>query len=518
MTHDVLDDVALEPVGEAWYVGGRLGRSRLSRGGVGGTVGVVGEVGGFLCHAEFFAFAGCLLAPHLDFHLAHLCLVVVLLGEVDISHGLRLAELQALCHSAHQDGIGDGVGNERHAVADVLRHLRHGIGVEGIDILHQGTDLEGDEVLHIRLEVRLRLFAGMLPAERVGVLAFGQGENAHIHALEQQEVDALDGCRDAGIVGVEHQDTVAGEALDDADVLGGEGGARCGDDVLEACLRHAEHIDIAFDDVAEVLPRHLVLGFEQAIGEVRLVIDGGFGRIDVLLEGMIDALQDSTAECNALAGEGMMGEDDTPGKPTDGCLVRIVAIAEPDTGPVEQVLALVAALQGTGRQVGLVLERIAQVIAMDSGILDASFAEVGETYIAALGRVEQVFLEALLRKLVEIEHSLAVGLLLALLVVHLLLFDLDAVFLAEPANGLVEGHLLLLHQEGDGRPAFAAGEALADVLGGRNVEGRRLVGVEGAQTDIVDPAAPQRHEIGNDIDDLSCVDDLVDGLLINHCS
>ena len=146
----------------------------------------------------------------------------------------------------------------------------------------------------------------------------------------------------------------------------------------------------------------------------------------------------------------------------------------------------------------------------------ASWMPRSRTYIAALGRIEQVVLEALLCKLVEIEHALAVGLLLALLVVHLLLLDLDAVFSAQPANGLVEGHLLLLHQEGDGRAAFAAGEALADVLGGRDVEGWRFVGVEGAQTDIVDPAAPQRHEIGDDIDDLSRVDDLVDGLLVNH--
>ena len=93
-------------------------------------------------------------------------------------------------------------------------------------------------------------------------------------------------------------------------------------------------------------------------------------------------------------------------------------------------------------------------------------------------------------KFIKVEHALTIGLLLTLLIVHLLFLDLDAILLAEPANGFVEGHLLLFHQEGDWRTAFAAGEAFADVLGRRNVERWRLVGMERTQTDIVDAAAP----------------------------
>ena len=130
----------------------------------------------------------------------------------------------------------------------------------------------------------------MFATERVGVFAFGQSNNADVHAFEEEQVDALDGGCDACIVGIEHEGTVSGESLDDSDMLGGQGCARCCNDILEASLRHAEHIDVTLDDVAKVLLRHLVLGFEQTVGQVRLVINGRFGRIDVFLESVIYTL------------------------------------------------------------------------------------------------------------------------------------------------------------------------------------------------------------------------------------
>ena len=86
---------------------------------------------------------------------------------------------------------------------------------------------------------------------------------------------------------------------------------------------------------------------------------------------------------------------------------------------------------------------------MDGSILDAAFAEVGQSDVTSLGSIEEVVLEALLGKFIEVEHPLTIGLLLTLLIVHLLFLDLDAILLAEPAYGFVEGHLFLLHQEGD---------------------------------------------------------------------
>ena len=127
---------------------------------------------------------------------------------------------------------------------------------------------------------------------------------------------------------------------------------------------------------------------------------------------------------------------------------------------------------------------------MDGSILDAAFAEVGKSDVTSLGSIEKVVLEALLGKFIKVEHPLTIGLLLTLLIVHLLFIDLDAILLAEPAYGFVEGHLLLFHQESDWRTAFAAGEAFADVLGRRNVERWRLVGMERTQTYIVNSAAP----------------------------
>ena len=147
-----------------------------------------------------------------------------------------------------------------------MRHLCHGVGIVGINVLEQRTGLERDEILHIGLEVVGDLFARMFATERVGVFAFGQSNNADVHTFEEEQVDALDGGSDACIVGIEHESTVAGESLNDANVLGGQGSTRSCYDILEASLRHAEHIYITFDYVAEVLLCHFVLGFEQAVG------------------------------------------------------------------------------------------------------------------------------------------------------------------------------------------------------------------------------------------------------------
>ena len=108
--------------------------------------------------------------------------------------------------------------------------------------------------------------------------------------------------------------------------------------------------------------------------------------------------------------------------------------------------------------------------------------------------------EVFLRPIVEDEHALAVALSAAFLVRKLAFADFDVILPGQVAEGVGIAQLLVLHNEVDGRAALATGEAFAEVFGGRDVERGVLVGMEGAQSDVVDAALPQRDKLGDDID------------------
>ena len=76
----------------------------------------------------------------------------------------------------------------------------------------------------------------------------------------------------------------------------------------------------------------------------------------------------------------------------------------------------------------------------------------------------------------------------------------------------------MLHDEVDGVAALAAGEALAEALGGRDVERGRLVVVEGAEAHVVDAALAQGHEVRHDVVNLRRVQYPVYGGLVYHFS
>jgi hypothetical protein len=54
----------------------------------------------------------------------------------------------------------------------------------------------------------------------------------------------------------------------------------------------------------------------------------------------------------------------------------------------------------------------------------------------------------------------------------------------------------VLHNEVNGRSAFAAGKTFANVFGRRNVERRRAIVVKGTQSYEVDAPLAKRNEIG----------------------
>ena len=74
----------------------------------------------------------------------------------------------------------------------------------------------------------------------------------------------------------------------------------------------------------------------------------------------------------------------------------------------------------------------------------------------------------------------------------------------------------MLHDEMYGVAPFATGEAFAEAFGGRDVERRGLVIVEGAEAHVIDAALTQGDEVRHDVINLRRVQYPVYGGLVYH--
>ena len=117
---------------------------------------------------------------------------------------------------------------------------------------------------------------------------------------------------------------------------------------------------------------------------------------------------------------------------------------------------------------------------------------------------------------VDDEHALAVVADAFLFVAEFAFLDLDVVFLCQITKSIVIGELLMLHDEMDGSAAFTACKAFADVLRGRDIEGGRLVVMEGTKSYKIDAAPTQCDEVRDDVNDVRCVQNPVYGRLVYH--
>ena len=90
------------------------------------------------------------------------------------------------------------------------------------------------------------------------------------------------------------------------------------------------------------------------------------------------------------------------------------------------------------------------------------------------------------------------------------------VFIGQPAQSLGVGHLLVLHDEGDGRTTLAATEAVAGVTGRRDHERRCLLVVERAQAFVVGTALAQRHKLAYHLYNVGGILDAFYCLMVDH--
>ncbi len=75
----------------------------------------------------------------------------------------------------------------------------------------------------------------------------------------------------------------------------------------------------------------------------------------------------------------------------------------------------------------------------------------------------------------------------------------------------------MLHDEVDGRTAFAAAETFADIAGLVDRERGSALVVERAQSLVVGAGAAQLHKVAYDIYYIGGVEDTLHGFLINSC-
>ena len=76
--------------------------------------------------------------------------------------------------------------------------------------------------------------------------------------------------------------------------------------------------------------------------------------------------------------------------------------------------------------------------------------------------------------------------------------------------------LLMLHDEIDRRSALAARKAFANILGRRNIERRRFIGMKRTQTDEVHPALAQRDKLRHNIHNVCRFQNPLPCYRINH--
>src|SRR5207302_1824126 len=238
----------------------------------------------------------------------------------------------------------------------------------------------------------------------------------------------------------------------------------------------------------EVHPvEHLALRVERCLRGVqvlrRLVTEGATAERDHATLEVPDGEEEAAAEAIVEAAPVLPGHD--------------------EAGPLEDLLAdLLASHEGEERVPAL--RRVPEVEALGDGGIDAPPLEVRPRALA-LRPPEPVRVER------EGElHRAVQRLPLALVPAAAILREVDAGPAGERPDGLGEREPVLAHQEAERVAADAAAEAVEDALRRIHREGRRLLGVKGAEALPVRAGLAEGDELAHEVDQIDAGADLVE--------
>ena len=196
-------------------------------------------------------------------------------------------------------------------------------------------------------------------------------------------------------------------------------------------------------------------------------------------------------------------------------VVEAVFVASCETDFYQKVF-VVAVLYSVIGEGGSAVWAVAELEAVDDGVAESTFVEVGETHRLTFIRCHHDVGEVILREAVDVEHALAFVLCRQFFRSLFAFLNLDAVFFRQITQCFLEGIMLMFHDETHRVAGFAAAEAFEDVSGWVDVERRRFLFVERAHTDEVGATFAERDEFAHHVFDACCLDDLVYGFAWNH--
>ena len=363
--------------------------------------------------------------------------------------------------------------------------------VVGVHVARQGGDAD------------IGLQARFVPQQAAGV------ENRLLLAIHglAGNLQAAQGGLIAGRVGVEGQDDAAGEALEQAQLVLGEGGAHRRDGVGKAGLVQGDHVQVALDDDRLVEGADGLARPVEAVQQVAFVKQGRLRRVEEL--GNVIWVQDARPKADHAAaliadGDGDAVAEavvDAAGGGLGGLGLGLLGLARPlgrlahrDQPGVNQVLLAVALgfevferrIPGIGG--------IAQPKGFQRGILQAALAQVGQGLLPGGGAGELVTVKS--------DRFFQQGTQVLVLFGGFLLLgrgrlELHAGFFGQGVQGLAEIPALFLHYITEDIAALVAlPKAAPGARFGEDHEGRRArVGVEGAKAGVVLARTPQRDRL-----------------------
>ena len=131
---------------------------------------------------------------------------------------VHLQQLAAFLHIDRTDNRVRDDSNAPHDVADESGTFDW----VAAGIVEQQVGLEADEVHFVRVDIILIICRIVLAGEAVRIVAVGQEDDFDVHTFFEQHVDAAEGSLDTGHVAVIKHGDVVREAVDEADLSGGE--------------------------------------------------------------------------------------------------------------------------------------------------------------------------------------------------------------------------------------------------------------------------------------------------------
>lgn len=256
-------------------------------------------------------------------------------------------------------------------------------------------------------------------------------------------------------------------------MIAAEGGAAGRDGGRDAGQVAGHDVRVALDDDRAARLRDLLLGEVDAVEDLGLPVDRRLGRVQVL-RAVVVLAQAAGAEADDLAADVADGPHEAAAEAVDGPATALLGDPGGDEFLVGEALAAQEA-----REVVPAGRAVADAEVRGGGLVEAA---LGEELAAdlRLGALQLVHVE-LGGHLVRLDQADALTALVRGVVAALLVPQGDARLAGEAFDDLGEGEVVDLHHERDGVAALLAAEAMEEALAGADLEGRRLLVVEGAQ-------------------------------------